>query len=224
MAEKTTYPMISTSNWLALRSQFQKTLPSQVAPSYLKSLLGFTNENTAQSLLSGLRKLGLIDEDNRTTPRANDWRSDLKYSETCQKMIEEIYPQELIDLYSGPNIDRNSIKQWFMHTAALGDSGAAKVAAFYIMLNEGEVKSTDERKKTNGRPNVHKPSERTVDRAAKKAESESKSVSVDSESQNDKKVLQQPSLHIDLQIHIAPDASPEQIDAIFASMAKHLYK
>lgn len=32
-----------------------------------------------------------------------------------------------------------------------------------------------------------------------------------------------PSLHIDIQIHISPDSSPEQIDKIFESMAKHLY-
>jgi hypothetical protein len=30
-------------------------------------------------------------------------------------------------------------------------------------------------------------------------------------------------LHIDVQVHIASDSSPEQIDQIFASMAKHLY-
>ena len=33
-----------------------------------------------------------------------------------------------------------------------------------------------------------------------------------------------PSLHIDVQIHIASDASAEQIEQIFASMGKHLYK
>lgn len=33
-----------------------------------------------------------------------------------------------------------------------------------------------------------------------------------------------PSLHIDIQVHISPDASSEQIDKIFESMAKHLYK
>jgi hypothetical protein len=32
-----------------------------------------------------------------------------------------------------------------------------------------------------------------------------------------------PSLHIDIQIHIDSDATPEQIDKIFESMAKHLY-
>jgi hypothetical protein len=32
-----------------------------------------------------------------------------------------------------------------------------------------------------------------------------------------------PSIHIDIQIHISPEASISQIDQIFASMAKHLY-
>ncbi len=33
-----------------------------------------------------------------------------------------------------------------------------------------------------------------------------------------------PSIHIDIQIHISPDAKPDQIDQIFASIAKHLRK
>jgi len=32
-----------------------------------------------------------------------------------------------------------------------------------------------------------------------------------------------PSVHIDIQIHISPEASTDQIDQIFMSMAKHLY-
>ena len=36
-------------------------------------------------------------------------------------------------------------------------------------------------------------------------------------------VSNRPNLHIDLQIHISPESTPEQIECIFASMAKHLY-
>ena len=36
-------------------------------------------------------------------------------------------------------------------------------------------------------------------------------------------VTGQPSVHIDLQVHISPEASAEQIDQIFASMSRHLY-
>lgn len=32
-----------------------------------------------------------------------------------------------------------------------------------------------------------------------------------------------PSVHVDFQIHISPEASPEQIDQVFASMRRHLY-
>lgn len=32
-----------------------------------------------------------------------------------------------------------------------------------------------------------------------------------------------PSLHIDIQVHISSEASADQIDQVFASMAKHLY-
>ncbi len=32
-----------------------------------------------------------------------------------------------------------------------------------------------------------------------------------------------PTIHIDVQVHISPESSPEQINAIFAGMAKHLY-
>ena len=37
------------------------------------------------------------------------------------------------------------------------------------------------------------------------------------------RVTNRPALHIDIQVHIDPTSSAEQIDQIFASMAKHLY-
>ena len=32
-----------------------------------------------------------------------------------------------------------------------------------------------------------------------------------------------PSVHIDIQVHISPESSADQVEQIFASMAKHLY-
>jgi len=37
------------------------------------------------------------------------------------------------------------------------------------------------------------------------------------------KVPSEPSIHIDFQIHISPETTPEQIDQVFASMRRHLY-
>ena len=33
-----------------------------------------------------------------------------------------------------------------------------------------------------------------------------------------------PSIHINIQFHLSPEMSSDQIDAIFKSMSKHLYK
>ncbi|MCL6520389.1 MAG: hypothetical protein K6T99_11210 [Armatimonadetes bacterium] len=40
---------------------------------------------------------------------------------------------------------------------------------------------------------------------------------------SESRVAPDPSVHINVQIHIDANATPEQIDQIFASMAKHLY-
>ena len=61
------------------------------------------------------------------------------------------------------------------------------------------------------------------------ADQEKKSISPEAELQIPLKAIPSsgkeliPTLHIDIQIHISADAKPEQIDQIFASMAKHLY-
>lgn len=155
MAEKQSYPRIPTSNWWTLRSQFQKTLPSNVTTSYLKSLLSLTNEKGASNLLSPLKQLGLIDDDNKPTPRANDWRSDVKYEDTCKQMIKEIYPQELLDLFPGPEIDKKAVTDWFMHTASLGKGAADFTAATFILLNQPLSTIAEEKvkkaKTTNGK-------------------------------------------------------------------------
>ena len=77
MADKQTYPMISEKNWWDLRNQFKKTIPSNVNPSYVKSLLGFNSDDSARNnIILPLKQLGIIDEEGKPTALANEWRSD----------------------------------------------------------------------------------------------------------------------------------------------------
>jgi hypothetical protein len=226
MAEKQVYPRLPVSNWWTLRNQFKKTIPSAVTSSYLKSLLNLTSDRAAGNLLPPLKQFGLIDDDGKPTSRANDWRSDTKYKETCDKIISEIYPQELRDLYSGPDLDRQAIKEWFMHDASLGEGAARISAAIYILLNEGNPKEDNdtEKKSKSNSPNVKNNNGKAV-----KLEQGKKSVSMETETtttsiatNRDNQSIS-PTIHVDLQIHISPEASAEQIDIIFSSIAKHLY-
>lgn len=230
MAKDKTYPRFPESNWWTLRDQFSKSLPPTVTVGYLKSLLRLGTEKAAKNLLPMLRQLGLIDENLKPTPLANDWRSNTKYADTCQQIIENIYDEELRNLYSGNEVDRGAVEEWFKYNAELGEAAARQSAAMYILLNDATPKSSEDFKK---KPTATKP-------ADVKKNDDKKSPPVPKAAQSNDGVKTQPtpehtpipviqspqdnklSLHIDLQIHISPDATLEQIDKIFESIGKHL--
>jgi hypothetical protein len=229
MAEKISFPKIPESNWWSLRAQFLKSLPSAVTPTYLRSLLNLTSEKSAANLLPPLRQMGFIDADNKLTPRANEWRNDSKYNEVCAAIVNEVYPQELCDLFSGPDVDKNSCKNWFMHSAAIGEGAASQIAAMYVLLTTPlESISTDSRIPKTTVPKAKrsesvKPTvvSRTI-QSKPKIEGDVVQNSLPMTPAKSTETLR-PSVHIDLQIHISPEADAEQIDNIFSSIAKHLY-
>ena len=71
-------------------------------------------------------------------------------------------------------------------------------------------------------PSSWKPGQQRVRGAVKAAPSATKSKSVKSEEIAKREgTPRQPSVHIDLQIHISPESTPEQIDQIFESISRH---
>jgi len=78
-------------------------------------------------------------------------------------------------------------------------------------------KDVPKKKKAVGSKSTSKPnngSEKPIDTSK---------ISSTKRSETQTKNEQGPDLRINLQIHISADASPDQIDQIFASMAKHIY-
>lgn len=221
MAEQSNngYPMISEKNWWTIRDKFKATVPSVVSANYIKTLLTMSSDNSANSnVINPMKRLGLIDDDNKPTSLANDWRLDDKYSSVCDEIIKSVYPTELLELFPDSNVDRNSAKNWFM-AQGVGDGAANKMAALFILLKSGEIK---EKKATNA----------SKDKTKKKSDSKIEPAESSSIKTQAKNIIVQdnihsssskPNLHIDLQIHISPESSSEQIETIFASMAKHLY-
>lgn len=220
MAEKQIYPMISEKSWWQIRNQFKKTIPSVVNVSYLKSLLSLNSDQSARNIMAPLRQMGIIDVEGKPLQRATDWRSDTKYSEVCSAIISEIYPRELLDLFPGDQIDSSTAKAWFTDTCSLGDAASGKVMSTFSMLKNGQVKTDADIPKAIQTPKKAKPS-----KAAERSLQDEPVISTNMvPPQNAANTpTHTPSVHIDLQIHISPDASPDQIDSIFASMAKHLY-
>jgi hypothetical protein len=223
MAEQVTYPSISEKNWWTIREKFKSSLPATVSANYIKTLLTLGSEDSAKSnVILPMKRLGLIDENNKPTQLANDWRLDDKYKATCEIMIKSVYSQELLDLFPDENFDRNSVNGWFMGHG-VGSGAAGKMTALFALLRSGEIKDIQSQKTSNAKKPTTKPKSSTKLKALEDDHTNNQDVTETPVSKTTNNIGNRPNLHIDLQIHISPDSTPEQIETIFASMAKHFY-
>ncbi len=218
------FPKVTTKAWIALRARAAAAPSTKFTPEVVAALMEMSSPRSARdNTVSPIRRLGLIDEEGALTPRGNKWRIDESYDEACQEILEEVYPEELgVLVDSDGNPDSPKVKTWFDHQG-FGESNARQMASTYVMVASKQVPeppaadSGKSKKKTSTKTDDEGRSSR-----GKKAEiplkKEAQEPSAAPVSTNGG-----PSVHLDIQIHIPADASPDQIDRIFSSMAKHLY-
>lgn len=226
--EKTTFPNIPVKHWWVLRNRFKQSIPSTVTAGFLATALGMQEKSAKANILPGLISFKLIDEDGKPTNRAIQWRDDQQYPQVCEVIKQEIYPQELIEALPGSSPNREAVERWFANKTGVGVVAARRMALVYLLLSEADPSQVQDttlpasKTKKTTKPKQSKPTE--------PKDAKPSSTSKFSETTPDVKLpdVQQPvispSLYIDIQIHISSDASADQIDQIFASMAKHLYK
>lgn len=217
-SDKKSYPMIAAKVWWGLRERFKRAIPQTVTLSYVATTLRMSEDSARNNVFPALRLCGLIDETGKPTELAFKWRDDIEYKEACNTIIKAVYPQELIDLGTG---SREEVKRWFTNQCHVGESAASKMATLFIMLQEANPT------KSNG-------SDEGAARSRKRSTKEPKTIREKTEPPHDEAVPEvlhhdrkppagnTPHIHFDIQIHISPESTPDQIDAIFASMAKHL--
>ncbi|AEG01362.1 DUF5343 domain-containing protein [Methylomonas methanica] len=226
MAEekKKGYPKIAQANWFGLRDKLKQRVPGEISASYVASAMGMAEGSARANVVSPLKALGIIGEDSKPTDLAYDWRDDTKYPEVCEKIIESIYPQELQDLFHTPDAELSGVTSWFMRDAKVGEPAAKMFASTYIMLLQKKPEDAkDVTKSKAAKPKTSNPQKATE---PKKKATEAKSNAANTPNLNPSDTEKthgfSPRLHIDVQVHISPESSPEQIDKIFESMAKHL--
>lgn len=211
--ERETYPVIPVKHWWTLRKRFQQSIPSAVTPGFLATALDMKEQSAKANIIPSLIMMGIIDQEGKPTERAVKWRDDVEYSEVCREMRTELYPQELLDAMSGPSIDRPAVERWFATKTRVGETAAKRFAVVYELLATAAVPEKQETP-----PAPAKPKSPTKRRSSKSIPEEPPAKEVE------KPVVfsgVEPSIHIDIQIHISPDASPDQIDQIFSNMVKH---
>lgn len=182
-------------------------VPKKVDSVWLKAI-GFTSSND-KSLLPVLKSIDFVDGSKAPTERWRSYRGadgPIVLGEAIRHAYSDLY-----DFYDDAHDRSNQeIANVFKTKSNAGDQAIGKqVGTFKSLAVEAKFdgssrsRTEDEPSADNGRP-LNNPS---VPAAPQERLGSSS-----------------PSLHIDLQVHISPEASADQIDKIFASMAKHLYR
>jgi hypothetical protein len=226
--DRKTYPRLPAKNWWTLRDRFRQSMPGKVDADYLQSVLGLTSSASASNLTGPLRTLGLVDDKGSPTDRALDWRDDAHYKDACASIASEVYPDTLRDAFPDPSASYEGVVNWFARTTRSGRGAATGMAGLYLLLASGDLSAR--MAATNAVP--PKPVVKSNGGTKVAAVPRSATTPPTPSSPNlqpERAVVPQrpakenPTLNINVQIHISADASADQIEQIFKSMATHLY-
>jgi hypothetical protein len=219
--------MLPVSHWWELRKQFKRSIPGVVTDNYLATVLEMKIDSARNNVLPYLKQFKIIDDEGKTAERAKQWRDDERYTKVCQEMLVETYPKDLLDAAPSAD-DRGKAERWFANHTGAGESAAGRMAAIYAVLLQGDVTKQPEQEKKE-RPQrqareEHAAAMRSFPRAVAvpAVAKPSPAVPQGGDKHIDRPAV--PDININLQVHISADATPDQIDQIFASMSKHIYR
>lgn len=203
------YPYINTTG--KLKDFFEKIqgmgVPSSATTKWLPSI-GFGSKNY-RPIIKILKFIGFIDSSNKPTNKWNAYRVKSQSKTVMASCIMDSYSdlfQQYPDAHKRKDEDLTS---FFTHHSTFGIQVIKNTVSTFkalCLLADFEQLHAD-----NNTDNIEEPEPSQPQQVATPPAVATPSSVV-------------PSVHIDIQVHISSDASPEQIDKIFESMAKHLYK
>lgn len=180
-------------------------IPPKLSTAHLKSL-GFTSSNDP-TMIGVLRFIGFIDGSSIPTPLWSEYRGQ-KHRAVLGKAIKQGYA-DLFAVY--PEANAASVADLihvFSTSSTAGEQAIRQtVQTFKTLVEEADFTSAEGNTISTGP--LHTPAAPSMAPALP--------------TQNSGSSPPHPAVHIDIQIHISPESSSEQIDKIFESMAKHLY-
>ena len=226
-------------------SQFKQFLdkmkvlsPRVIDPEYLRS-----NQMGGQQpgpLFATIQFLDLVDGDNLPTSKLDKLkvRGEQQYAAALYEVIKDGY-SDLFDAVNVEEADRDTIYNQIRSVYQCSTRVANTATPLFLALafEAGmNVAMPPQRAATPADRNARSSSRTTprgdTDSGSGSTTGTRRRMPVDSRSDNSKKgdnsesfdESGSPSVHVNLQIHIDAAASPDQIDGIFAAMARHLYR
>jgi hypothetical protein len=231
---KLSLPVLPAKSYWAIREKFIQSIPPKITKSYLGLSLGMSENSASKNILPALKALGLVADDLTPTDRINKWRDDSTYKNVCEEMLKEAYPSELLHAQPAPNPDRNAVDRWIAQKTGLGQNAVQQRTALYLLLCEADLeKGKGLVKKLSPKANKDKPvkkvfvnkTDKSIDKNNQQnnASISAPTSSVPNTTELNSNIVH-PSIHIDIQIHISPEAKNEQIESIFKNMSKYIFR
>lgn len=185
-------------------------IPPKATVQWMKQV-GFTSSNDS-SLLTVLKQVGLIDGSSTPTARWQSYRG-ANHKRVLGDAIREGY-KELFAVYPDAwKRAQQDLEHVFSTSSSAGKQVIGKtVTTFKNLCANAEFSESagDGGHEIHTTSPLHTPvSPGTMQREASGNSKGNPNLG--------------PSVHIDIQVHISPESTPDQIDQIFKSMSKHLY-
>jgi len=219
MAEKVSYPQIPSTVWWGVRNLLQRSPNATVNERSLGVDLN-VQEAAARQYIAELRRVGILNDENKPTTLANRWRHDETYAEAVEEILSNAYPESLIQVAPPGSADRQKVISWFTRDG-LGTGTAGNKAATYMLLgssvpNEPPARGIGGSQKNSGR---EAQAPKRVPAAPSQRVAEPRAQNPDRQSRQGDPIP----LNVNVQIHISADATGEQIESIFSAMRRYLY-
>lgn len=226
-----THPYTSSGGGVVVQvvQQLRRQFPASVNLETLKRL--GIGAGTEQKLVNLLKFVGVLDSDGKRTSAAGSvfaQHDDAQFAKGFEELVKAGY-SDLFGLHGDaawtlPAARLISFFRSADQTSALvGQRQTTAFQALAGLCGHGEAPAaTASRSKaaSGGKPMVDVRAKPVAKVASPKPVAPTEaSPALMPEPATAKKL---PSIHIDVQVHISPETSAEQIDRIFASMAKHL--
>jgi hypothetical protein len=181
-------------------------VPEMASQLWLKSV-GFGSSND-RSLLPVLKFVGFVDSSGKPTDSWKQYRGG-NHRIVLGSALQKGYDSLFKTYPNAPQRPYTDLESFFRTHSTAGAQAVAKgVSTFkalaakadFTLVDIGEASNIEPELKTESHP---APSKKLPAGVGPQTLS--------------------PHIHVDVQVHISPESSPEQIDQIFASMGKHLY-
>jgi hypothetical protein len=188
-------------------------LPKKASQEWLKTI-GFKSTND-RSLLAVLKFINFTDSSGVPSDLWSEYRG-----KNSQKVLARAIIQgysELFDIYPDAwKRNTTDLEHVFSTKTTAGKQVISRaVRTFQSLCGLADFNTTTEEIKID---------EKTDNGEVYKNNTENVSVMPSEKQLQNTGNQSQPSIHLNIQIHISPESTPDQIDKIFSSMAKHLYK